>query len=125
MDRDYGPLTVQLQGPSLLVRRLHKSPVTQWLLIGASPGREAPATTLGRAKALKEETVTKQLRGFATMDVTKQREIARMGGKAAHAKGTAHEWSREQARLAGHKGGLARARRMEPIIAARKKQNQP
>jgi general stress protein YciG len=77
-----------------------------------------------RAKALKEETVTKQLRGFATMDVTKQREIARMGGKAAHAKGTAHEWSREQARLAGHKGGLARARRMEPIIAARKK-NQP
>ena len=76
-------------------------------------------------KVLKEETVTKQLRGFATMDVTKQREIARMGGKAAHAKGTAHEWSREQARLAGHKGGLARARRMEPIIAARKKQNQP
>jgi general stress protein YciG len=80
--------------------------------------------TLPGAKGLEEETVTKQLRGFATMDVTKQREIARMGGKAAHAKGTAHEWSREQARLAGHKGGLARARRMEPIIAARKK-NQP
>jgi hypothetical protein len=48
-----------------------------------------------------------------------------MGGKAAHAKGTAHEWSKEQARLAGHKGGLARARRMEPIIAARKKNQQP
>jgi general stress protein YciG len=78
------------------------------------------------AEAHKEETVTKHLRGFATMDVTRQREIARMGGKAAHAKGTAHEWSREQARLAGHKGGLARARRMEPIIAARKKnQNLP
>ena len=88
-------------------------------------GEGGVTTPLRRSEALKEETVTKQLRGFATMDVTKQREIARMGGKAAHAKGTAHEWSREQARLAGHKGGLARARRMEPIIAARKKQNQP
>jgi general stress protein YciG len=105
---------------------LHKSAITQWLWIGAPPRKVGPTgqQRWARAKALKEETVTKQLRGFATMDVTKQREIARMGGKAAHAKGTAHEWSREQARLAGHKGGLARARRMEPIIAARKK-NQP
>jgi general stress protein YciG len=87
-------------------------------------GEGGAPTPLRRSEGLKEETVTKQLRGFATMDVTKQREIARMGGKAAHAKGTAHEWSREQARLAGHKGGLARARRMEPIIAARKKNQQ-
>jgi len=41
------------------------------------------------------------------MDRNKQREIASKGGKAAHAKGTAHEWSREQARAAGRKGGLA------------------
>jgi len=97
--------------------------VTEWL----PPPRDGEgdaSTPLRRSEGLKEETVTKQLRGFATMDVTKQREIARMGGKAAHAKGTAHEWSREQARLAGHKGGLARARRMEPIIAARKKNQQ-
>jgi uncharacterized protein len=110
----------------VLVRRLHKGHrflvVERWPPPPESGGRREQ--TLAGAKALKEETVTKQLRGFATMDVTKQREIARMGGKAAHAKGTAHEWSREQARLAGHKGGLARARRMEPIIAARKK-NQP
>lgn len=125
MDRDYGPLPVQLHGPSLLVRRLHQSAVTHWLLIGCQPGTGGSSDNVGESERLKEETVTKQLRGFATMDVTKQREIARMGGKAAHAKGTAHEWSREQARLAGHKGGLARARRMEPIIAARKKQNQP
>jgi hypothetical protein len=39
------------------------------------------------------------------MDVSKQREIASKGGKAAHAKGTAHEWSSEEARLAGRKGG--------------------
>jgi general stress protein YciG len=95
--------------------------VERWRRHGMAAGSRS---NVEGAEALKEETVTKQLRGFATMDVTKQREIARMGGKAAHAKGTAHEWSREQARLAGHKGGLARARRMEPIIAARKK-NQP
>jgi general stress protein YciG len=45
------------------------------------------------------------------MNKDKQREIASKGGKAAHAKGTAHEWSREQAREAGRKGGLASARR--------------
>lgn len=40
------------------------------------------------------------------MDRNKQREIASKGGKAAHAKGTAHEWSHEQAREAGRKGGV-------------------
>ncbi len=37
----------------------------------------------------------------------KQREIASKGGRAAHAKGTAREWSVEEARSAGRKGGLA------------------
>lgn len=46
-------------------------------------------------------------RGFAKMDPTKQKEIASLGGKAAHAKGTAHEWDSEAARVAGRKGGLA------------------
>ena len=41
------------------------------------------------------------------MDRTKQREIARMGGKAAHKKGTAHQWTSEEAREAGRKGGRA------------------
>jgi general stress protein YciG len=41
------------------------------------------------------------------MDRAKQREIASKGGKAAHAQGTAHEWSSEEAREAGRKGGLA------------------
>ena len=50
-------------------------------------------------------------RGFASMDRTKQREIARMGGRAAHVKGTAHEWSSEEAREAGRKGGMASHRR--------------
>jgi uncharacterized protein len=40
------------------------------------------------------------------MDAKKQREIASKGGKAAHAKGTAHEWTKEEAREAGRKGGM-------------------
>jgi general stress protein YciG len=39
------------------------------------------------------------------MDPARQREIASKGGRAAHAKGTAHEWSRDEARAAGRKGG--------------------
>ncbi len=46
-------------------------------------------------------------RGFAAMDPEKQREIARAGGKAAHQKGRAHEFSSEEAREAGRKGGQA------------------
>jgi uncharacterized protein len=44
-------------------------------------------------------------RGFAGMDLARQREIASKGGKAAHAKGTAHEFTPEEARKAGRKGG--------------------
>jgi general stress protein YciG len=56
-----------------------------------------------------------QDRGFASMNPDKQREIARKGGRAAHEQGTAHEWTREQAREAGRKGGLAsRKRRLSP-----------
>ena len=41
------------------------------------------------------------------MSADKQREIASKGGRAAHAKGTAHEWSSDEAREAGRKGGMA------------------
>lgn len=44
-------------------------------------------------------------RGFASMSREKQRAIASKGGKAAHAKGTAHEWDTAEARVAGRKGG--------------------
>ncbi len=47
-------------------------------------------------------------RGFASMDAAKQREIASKGGKAAHEKGTAHEFTSEEAAAAGRKGGQAR-----------------
>jgi general stress protein YciG len=43
--------------------------------------------------------------GFASMERTKQKEIARKGGMAAHRKGTAHEFTTDEARAAGRKGG--------------------
>jgi general stress protein YciG len=46
-------------------------------------------------------------RGFAAMDPESVRAIARLGGKAAHSRGTAHEFTSEEARAAGRKGGLA------------------
>ena len=51
---------------------------------------------------------TTSRRGFASMDIEKQREIARKGGKAAHLSGNAHQFTSEEARKAGSKGGQAR-----------------
>ena len=57
--------------------------------------------------------MAKEDRGFASMDRNKQRDIASKGGKAAHQKGTAHEWTSEEAREAGRKGGMASHRRKQ------------
>jgi hypothetical protein len=65
-----------------------------------------------RTSDKKEQDVGK--RGFSSMDPEKQREIASKGGKAAHQKGTAHEFTSEEARVAGRKGGAAsRAKRTQ------------
>ena len=47
----------------------------------------------------------KSQRGFAIMDKGRQREIASKGGRAAHAQGLAHEFTADEARRAGRKGG--------------------
>jgi general stress protein YciG len=61
----------------------------------------------------------KERRGFASMSPEKQREIASKGGRAAHEKGTAHEWSAEEARNAGRKGGqVSRGGRGRLVVAA-------
>ena len=52
----------------------------------------------------------KSERGFASMDRQRQREIASQGGRAAHEKGTAHEFDSEEARRAGQRGGEAVSR---------------
>ena len=61
----------------------------------------------------------KERRGFASMSPEKQREIASKGGRAAHEKGTAHEWTADEARSAGRKGGQVsrggRGRLLEPL----------
>jgi uncharacterized protein len=59
----------------------------------------------------------KSRRGFASMDPARQREIASKGGRAAHEKGTAHEWSANEARAAGRKGGVAVSRDREHMAA--------
>lgn len=59
----------------------------------------------------------KSKRGFASMDPQRQREIASKGGRAAHEKGTAHEWSRDEARQAGHKGGVVVSRDRDHMSA--------
>jgi len=56
-------------------------------------------------EAAKQPGERKERRGFASMSPEKQREIASKGGRAAHQKGTAHEWTSEEARSAGRKGG--------------------
>ena len=61
---------------------------------------EAKPETVGQPRP-------KQRRGFAAMDPRLVSEIASKGGKAAHAAGTAHEFSADEARNAGRKGGLA------------------
>jgi uncharacterized protein len=73
------------------------------------PDDRGPYVVHARSEQNREAVVTtgerKERRGFASMSPEKQREIASKGGRAAHEKGTAHEWSAEEARSAGRKGG--------------------
>ncbi len=68
--------------------------------------------------------MAKQDRGFASMDPEKQRRIASKGGKAAHAKGRAHEWTVDEAREAGRKGGSA-SHRPTPMQAQEESDHTP
>lgn len=58
-------------------------------------------------------------RGFAAMTREKRREIARKGGIAAHQQGTAHQWTSEEAQIAGRKGGAVSRR--GPRVARRER----
>jgi uncharacterized protein len=66
----------------------------------------------------------KSQRGFASMDPQKQKEIASKGGKAAHEKGTAHEFTPEEAREAGRKGGEVVSRNREHMAEIGRKGGQ-
>lgn len=69
-------------------------------------------------------TEKKTRRGFASMDQDKQREIASKGGRAAHEKGTAHEFSSDEAREAGRKGGESVSRDREHMAEIGRKGGQ-
>ena len=56
-------------------------------------------------------------RGFASMDPARQREIASLGGRAAHRSGNAHEFDSDEARAAGRKGGEAISRNRAHMAA--------
>ncbi|MGE0172614.1 MAG: KGG domain-containing protein [Oligoflexales bacterium] len=72
------------------------------------------------ATPVKHTKGTGKGRGFASMDPEEQRRIASKGGKAAHRSGNAHEFTSEEARAAGRKGGLASKgeRKLRANIAA-------
>lgn len=81
-------------------------------------GNEDRTTAAGGTGASGSGTTrARSNRGFASMDRSKQREIASKGGKAAHAKGTAHEFDSGEAREAGRKGGVAVSRNREHMAA--------
>jgi general stress protein YciG len=63
-------------------------------------------------------------RGFAVITLERQREIARQGGQAAHRKGAAHEFTSEEARAAGRKGGYAVSRNRAHMAAIDRKGGQ-
>ena len=65
---------------------------------------EQMETSMSQATSQATESNTRN-RGFASMNAERQKEIARKGGKAAHEKGTAHEFTPDEARAAGRKGG--------------------
>ncbi|MGN6165137.1 MAG: KGG domain-containing protein [Flavisolibacter sp.] len=67
----------------------------------------------GRSEAGSERSGRSSNRGFAAMDPGKQKEIASEGGRAAHKQGVAHEWSSDEAREAGRKGGQIVSRNRE------------
>jgi general stress protein YciG len=64
-------------------------------------------------------------RGFAGMDPEQQREIASEGGRAAHASGHAHEFTSEEARAAGRKGGEARSHAARNALASQSVASRP
>lgn len=84
------------------MEKQHTSPGTDELRPDDPPPPREP-----RAEATDESAKPRRPRGFAAMDRKLVSEIARKGGKAAHTAGTAHEFTAEEAREAGRKGGFA------------------
>lgn len=76
------------------------------------PGLKNPAPAVAPNLSHEEMHMAKSDRGFASMDPEKRRRIASQGGKAAHKSGAAHEWTADEAREAGRKGGSASQKKL-------------
>lgn len=74
---------------------------------GTEPSSEPNNTSGSAESSAPTEERRPRRRGFAAMDRDRVKEIASKGGKAAHAAGTAHQFSSDEARNAGRKGGMA------------------
>jgi len=83
----------------------------------AGRSSNSPLSASSNGGASSSNGSRKSARGFASMDQAKQKEIASKGGRAAHAKGTAHEFDSGEARAAGRKGGMAVSRNREHMAA--------
>ena len=70
--------------------------------VGSAESSDTP-----KVESAPEQPKPRRPRGFAAMDRKKVSEIASKGGKAAHAAGTAHQFTSDEARQAGKKGGVA------------------
>src|SRR6267142_2034229 len=81
------------------------------------PGRNSSPISASPSVGGSSNGGRKSARGFASMDQSKQKEIASKGGRAAHAKGTAHEFDSGEARAAGRKGGVAVSRNRDHMAA--------
>ena len=75
--------------------------------VGTEPSSDLTNATENAENATPTEERRPRRRGFAAMDSDRVKEIASKGGKAAHAAGTAHQFSSDEARNAGRKGGMA------------------
>lgn len=73
--------------------------------VRVQPTPSAGSAALGTPSLAPTVHTRTSRRGFAAMDKTRQKEIASAGGRAAHERGNAHEFTSEEARLAGRKGG--------------------
>jgi general stress protein YciG len=77
------------------------------MIIDNETENSAPETATATTESSQGETKTRRPRGFAAMDPKLVSELAKRGGKAAHRAGTAHQFTSEEARVAGRKGGQA------------------
>lgn len=83
----------------------------------AAPSKDEKVARADKAPEAGSAPRGRSNRGFASMDRSKQREIASKGGRAAHEKGTAHEFDAGEARAAGRKGGVAVSKNREHMAA--------